>query len=103
MHPEIAIAAPLDGIGPHRIDLLRHHADIGLVASVVSKAIVAEPIFQMAQQHNVVLEHDVRSASTAATEAASAPTTEAASAAAAERSAMTAARKSCSADACPAR
>ena len=101
MHPEIAVAAALDGVGPHCIDLLRHHADIGLVAAVVGKAIVAESVFQMAEQHNVVLERDVRSAS-AATSAATAAA-EAASTAA-ERSAMTTARKSsCPAETCPAR
>ena len=55
VHPEKAIAAALDRIGSHHTDLLRHHADIGLLASVIGEAVVAQSIFQMTQRHDVVL------------------------------------------------
>src|SRR5262245_22369625 len=73
------------------LHLLRHHADIGAVAAVVAEAIVAEPVGQMAEQNDIVLERDVgSSATTAATAAATttaAATAEATTAAATETAA----------------
>src|SRR6185295_13485576 len=74
MHAQIAVAAARDCIGPDHADLLRHHPDIGLLASVIGKAIVAQAILQMAEQHDVMLERNIRTASAAAAESAAAAT-----------------------------
>src|SRR5689334_11865526 len=74
---QVAIAAPDDSIRRHRLHLLRHHTDIGLVAAVVAEAIEAEAVVQRAKPDDVVLERDVRAPATAA---AAASTTAAAAA-----------------------
>src|SRR5262245_35940168 len=78
VNAEISIPATLDRIGPHHADLLRHHADIGFGAAVIGEAVVAQPVLQMPQQHDVVLERDVRTASTATPAAAAESTAPAA-------------------------
>src|SRR5262245_41920924 len=63
---QIAVAAAHNGAGHDRLHLLRHHADIGPVAAVVAEAIIAEAVVEMAEQNDVMLEHDVRSPPAAA-------------------------------------
>src|SRR4029453_9493202 len=65
VNAEIAIVATLDRVGPHHADFLRHHADIGFGAAVIGEAVVAQPVLQMPQQNDVMLERDVRAASAA--------------------------------------
>lgn len=77
-----AIAIAHNGFRHDALDLLRHHADIGAIAAVVAEAIVAEAIGEMAEENNVMLEHDVGSPSSAT--AAAAAAAEAAATAAAE-------------------
>ena len=60
MDAKISVAAAVDRIGPHRIDLLRHHADIGFLAAVIGEAVVTQAVLQMTEQHDIVLERDVR-------------------------------------------
>ena len=82
-----------NGLRHDSLNLLRHYADIGTVASVIAEAIVAEAIRKMTEQNDIVLERDVGSSTTttattttttatAATEAAAATATEATTAAA---------------------
>jgi hypothetical protein len=49
---------------------LRHDSDVGFVTAVIGETVVTQSVLQMAQQHNVVLEPDVRTASATATAAA---------------------------------
>ena len=69
------------------LHILRDHADIGLVAAVVAKAIVAQAVSEMAEKNDIVLQRNI-GPSPAATTAASAATT---AATAAPRAATTAA------------
>ena len=93
MHAQISVAAARDCIGPDHADLLRHHADPGLLASVIGKAIVAQAILQMAEQHDVMLERNIGAAPAAATaKSAAATTAESATTAAAESAAATTAK-----------
>src|SRR5580692_9755342 len=71
VHTQIPVAAARDRLRHDLLYLLGHDADIGLVAAVVAEAIVAEAVVEVAEQRDVVLEHDVGPASaTAATAAA---------------------------------
>ena len=94
MDAKITVAAALDRIGPDHTDLLRHHADIGLLAPVIGEAVVAQSVFQMTQQHDVVLERDIRTAS-AATTAESAATAAAKTAATSAAESATATAVEC--------
>src|SRR5215475_16218705 len=77
--PQIAVATAHDRVRHDRLHLLRHHADIGLVAAVVAEAIEAEAVVEMAEQRDVVLERNIRPPSAAtATAAAAAAAAEAA-------------------------
>ena len=87
-HPKIAVATDSDRIGSYGSDFLCNHSDIGLVATVVREAVVTETVVEPAQQHDIVLQLDVRAAPTAAT---AATTAKAAAATAAKASAATAA------------
>ena len=83
--PQIAIAPARHGIRHDRLHFLRHHADIGLLAAIVSEAIEAEAVVEMAEQLDAMLELDIRApATTAAAAATAATTTETTTAAAAE-------------------
>src|SRR6478735_5720081 len=66
---QVAIVAPDDRVRRNDLHLLRHHADIGLVAAVVAETIEPEAIVTMTQQRDVVLERDVGSPATATTTA----------------------------------
>ena len=65
-HPKIAVATDNDRIGSYGSDFLRNHPDIGLLAAVVREAVVTETVVEPAQQHDIVLQLDVRPAPTAA-------------------------------------
>src|ERR1700747_3596058 len=65
-HAQIAIAAAHHGVRHDRLHLLRDHADITRVAADVAEAIEAEPVGEMAEQHDVVLERDVGAPATTA-------------------------------------
>src|ERR1700722_16649951 len=66
VHTQIAVAAARDRFRHDLLHLLGHDADIGLVAAVVAETIEAEAIVDVAEQSDVVLEPDIRSASAAA-------------------------------------
>jgi len=82
VHPEGAVPAAADRIRHDDLHLLRHHADIGLVAAVVAEAIEAKAVVELTEKSDVVLEGDVGPA---------APATAAAPASAAAESPATAA------------
>src|SRR5579871_2461058 len=65
--PEIAVRALRHGFRRDNPHLLRHHADIGGMPSVVDEAIEAETVVQPADEHDVVLEADVGTAPASAT------------------------------------
>src|SRR5882762_6080274 len=87
MDPQEAVAAAGHGFRHHALDLLRNDTDIGLVATDVAEAIVAEAVGEMTEQDDIVLQRDV--GATAATTAAT--TTTSSSATATETAAATAA------------
>src|SRR5581483_8097 len=79
---QVAVVTADDGIGRNDLHLLRHHADIGLVAAIVAEAIEAKPVIEVSKQDHMVLERDVGAASAATTAApAAAAATTAATAA----------------------
>src|SRR5262245_13653155 len=89
--PQVAVAAAHDRFRHDALHLLRHHADIGLVAAVVAEAIEAEAVVEPAEQRDVVLERNIRPPSTTATTAPAAATTAEPAATAAAETAATAA------------
>jgi hypothetical protein len=96
--PQITIAAARDRVGSHHLYFLRDHSDIRLVAAVIGEAIVTKTVVKPAEQHDIVLEIDVRAASTAtasATAESSAATAAEASTTAAAEAPTTAASKCC--------
>lgn len=94
---QVSIAVANDRLRHHLLHFLGNHADIGTIAAVITEAIVAEAVGEMAEQDDVVFDHDVgpppaTSTTTAATttmEATSAATTEGSTSAAVEGSATT--------------
>src|SRR6266478_8179775 len=78
VHPQIAVVAAHDCLGPDRLHFLRHHADMGLVAPVVAETIVAEAIVEMAQESDVVFQLHVGPPPAAAATSATATTSAAA-------------------------
>ena len=67
--PKIAVAAASDRIGSHRLHFLRDHTDVGLFAAIVCEAVVTKTVVEPTEQHDVVLEPDVRPAPTTASAA----------------------------------
>ena len=61
-HPKIAVATDSDRVGSYGSDFLRNHPDVGLLAAVVSKAVVTETVVESAQQCDIVLQPDIRAA-----------------------------------------
>src|SRR5262252_2595951 len=89
-HPQITVVAARNCLRRDRLDFLRYHADIGLVAAVVAEAIETQAIIEVAEKGDVVLEQDVGTSPTAPTSttaASAAATAEAAATAAAEAAA----------------
>ena len=74
-HPKIAVATDSDRVGPYGSDFLCNHPDVTLLAAVIGEAVVTEAVVEPAQQHDIVLQLDVRAAPTAATAAATAKAT----------------------------
>src|SRR5205814_2916716 len=58
---QIAVAAAQYRRGHDCLDLLRDHADIGLVAAVVAEAVEAKAVVEVAEKREVVLKHHVGS------------------------------------------
>src|SRR2546423_2202855 len=58
---QIAVAAAQYRRGHDCLDLLRHHADIRLVAAVVAEAVEAKAVVEVAEKREVVLKHHVGS------------------------------------------
>ena len=65
--PQVAVAAAHDRLRHDRLHFLRHHADIGLVATAVAEAIKAEAIVELTEQSDVMLERNIGSPATLAT------------------------------------
>src|SRR5215510_4598722 len=78
---QVAVAPAHDCLRHDRLHLLRHHADIGLVAAVVAEAIEAEAVVEMAEQRDLVLQRNIGPPTAAATETAAASPEAAATAA----------------------
>jgi hypothetical protein len=57
--PQITVAAGKDRLRHHLLRLLRHHADIGLAAPVIAKAIEAEAVVEMSEQNDIVLQPNI--------------------------------------------
>src|SRR5262245_11291702 len=73
-HSEGAIAIAHDSFRHHCLHFLRNHADIGTIAAVVAEAVIAKSVRQMAEENEIVLEHDIGSSAAAATAATTAAT-----------------------------
>src|SRR5262245_60539710 len=91
---QVAVAPAHDCLRHDGLHLLRHHADIGLVAAVVAEAIEAEAVVEMAEQRDVVLQGNIgpptaAAAKTAAASPEAAATAAESTAAAAEAAAAT--------------
>src|SRR6478609_5812969 len=72
--PQVSVATTSHRLRCNLLHLVRHDTDIGLLAVVVAETIEVQAIGKPAEQHDVVLQGDVRppSASTAATPSAAA-------------------------------
>src|SRR5439155_25767853 len=88
---QVTVVAARHRARHHRLHLLRHHADIGLVASEIAEAVVAEAIVELAEQHDVVLQRDIGAPASTAAAPASATAESAATTAAAREGRATAA------------
>jgi hypothetical protein len=67
---QIAIAGASDRVGSHHLHFVRDHPNVRLVTAVVCEAIVTETVVEPTEEHNVVLEVDVRPPPTTTTAAA---------------------------------
>ena len=74
-HPKIAVATDSDRVGSYGSDFLRNHPDIGLLAAIVGEAVITKTVVEAAQQHDIVLQHDIRAAPTTATPTTATPAT----------------------------
>src|SRR5215475_3432069 len=88
---QVAVAPAHDCLRHDGLHVLRHHADIGLVAAVVAEAIEAEAVVEMAEQRDVVLQRNIGPPSAAAAKTAAASPEAAATAAEATATAAEAA------------
>src|SRR4029077_7220737 len=70
-----AITIMHDGLRHGRLNLLRHHAHVSAVAAIVAEPIVAKAVRQVDEQHDIVLESDIRAPAAAATTAEAATAT----------------------------
>src|SRR5262245_116273 len=77
---QIPVASAHNRIRPEGLYLLRHDADIGLIAAVVAESIKAEAIAEVTEQVDVVLERDIRAPSAATASTATTPASTAAAA-----------------------
>jgi hypothetical protein len=58
--PEIAVIVPRHHPGHHRLHFLRDDADIALVATEETEAVIAEAVVQMPEQGNIMFERNIR-------------------------------------------
>ena len=100
--PEVPIRAARHCIWHYRLHFLRNHADIGLFASDVAEAIVAEAVIEMTEQDDIVFQLEVGATATTASTTASAAAAESASATTAEAATTTEAAASRAGKASPA-
>ena len=82
--PQISVLPAHDRFRPDDLHLLRHHADIGPVATVITEPIKSKAIVEMTDQTDVVLERDIRSSAATATPATATTAASAAATTAAE-------------------
>src|SRR5689334_7091979 len=59
-HDQVAVPTAYDCIRHYCLHLLRNDADIGLVAAIVAEPIEAKTIVEIAEQRDVMFEHDIR-------------------------------------------
>jgi hypothetical protein len=71
VNSEVAVPSTQDGLGDDLLHLLRNHANIGAVASFVTKSVKSKTVVQIPEKHDVVLERNVRSPSSTAVPARS--------------------------------
>src|SRR5258705_738374 len=62
---EISVAAARHCLRHQPLHLLSHHPDIDLAAAEIAEAVIAEAIVEMAEQHDVMLQREVRTPATA--------------------------------------
>jgi hypothetical protein len=79
---QVAIPPARDRFRRNGLHFLCYHTNIGALAAVITEAIKAEAVSEMAEQNDIMLDRDIRSPSAAATTAATATTAAAASEAA---------------------
>src|SRR5262249_36433779 len=70
--PQVAVAPAHHRVGHHRLDFLRHHADVSLLAAIIAESVKAEAVVEPAEQRDVVLEQQVGMTSATLSAAASA-------------------------------
>ena len=76
-YPQVTVRPAYDCLRHDSLHFLRNHPDIGRVAAVVRKAVEADAVFEITEQDNIVLEHNVGSpaAATSTTAVAASATT----------------------------
>src|ERR1700761_4476967 len=72
-NPQIAVAIASDGIRPQGADFLRDDSDVSFLAAVIGKAVVAEAVVEPAEQHDIMLQPDIRTPPAAAPATTKAP------------------------------
>ena len=101
-HPQIAVPAAHDRFRHDRLNLLRHDADVGLVAADIAEAIKAQTVIKVAEKADAVLERNVGTPSTASTAATTTAATSTGTSATAATPTDTGAAASSAAKACTA-
>ena len=104
MDSEESIATAGHSRRHHILDLLRYHADIGLVTTDIAEAVIAEAIVEMAEQDHIVFQGEVRTppASAATTAATAESSTTASTTKTASSPASTETAAASAGEACPA-
>src|SRR5262249_59763856 len=70
--PQVAVAPAHHRVGHHRLDFLRHHADVSLLAAIIAESIKTEAVVEPAKQRDDVPEQHVGMTSATLSAAASA-------------------------------
>ena len=73
--PQIPLPVTHNRLRHDCFNFLRHHTDIGAIAAVITEAIVADAVGEMAKQNDVVFDRDVGSPSAATSAGATAAAT----------------------------
>src|SRR3974377_2100589 len=66
MPAQITVAVPIDRCRPDLLHCLRNHADVRLRASVVAESVDVQPVVEVREQNDIMLEHEVGAPSAAA-------------------------------------